>query len=289
MGRAADAPPRAILVDKPAGPTSHDVVARCRALLGRPKVGHTGTLDPFATGLMVLLVGRATRLAPFLSGLPKTYVAGIRLGARSESGDPEGPITPGGAPPDEATLRAALTDMVGESRQRVPALSAVKVDGERLYAITRRGDEVERPTRTVVVDRADLVSYDPMDGVAQVEFRCGSGTYVRQLATDLGEALGCGAYCETLRRTEVGDLSVDAAIAPDAVEPGCGVDPLHVMHDMPRVDIDGHAAVDVRHGRAVPAPDVALDGPVALAADGHLLAVGEARDGTVRPRVVLAG
>lgn len=289
MGRAADVPPRAILVDKPAGPTSHDVVARCRALLGRPKVGHTGTLDPFATGLMVLLVGRATRLAPFLSGLPKTYVAGIRLGARSESGDPEGPITPGGPPPDEPALLAALAGMVGTSQQRVPALSAVKVEGERLYAITRRGDEVERPTRTVVVDRADLVSYEPMDGLAQVEFRCGSGTYVRQLATDIGEALGCGAYCETLRRTEVGDLSVQAAIAPDAVGPGCGMDPLEVMHAMPRVDVDPSAAADVRHGRAVAAPDAALDGPVALAADGHLLAVGEAHGGTVRPRVVLAG
>lgn len=289
MGRAADAPPRAILVDKPAGPTSHDIVARCRALLGRPKVGHTGTLDPFATGLMVLLVGRATRLAPFLTGLPKTYRAGIRLGARSESGDPEGPITPGGPPPAEPELAAALAGMVGESQQRVPALSAVKVGGERLYAITRRGDEVERPTRTVVVDRADLVSYDPMDGLAQVEFRCGSGTYVRQLATDLGEALGCGAYCETLRRTEVGDLSVDAAIPPDAVAPGCGMDPLEVMHAMPRIDIGPAGAADVRHGRAVAGVDEGIEGTVALAADGHLLAVGEAHGGTVRPRVVLAG
>lgn len=289
VGRVADSPPRAILVDKPAGPTSHDVVARCRALLGRPKVGHTGTLDPFATGLLVLLVGRATRLAPFLSGLPKTYLAGIRLGARSASGDPEGPITPGGPPPDEPALRAALGGLVGESRQRVPALSAVKVEGERLYAITRRGEEVERPTRTVVVERADLVSFDPMDGVAQVEFRCSSGTYVRQLATDLGEALGCGAYCEVLRRTEVGDLSVDAAIPPESVQPGCGMDPLEVMHSMPRVDLGAGAAADVRHGRAVTGADAALEGAVALAADGHLLAVGEAHDGTLRPRVVLAG
>ena len=276
-------------MDKPAGPTSHDVVARCRALLGRPKVGHTGTLDPFATGLMVLLVGRATRLAPFLSGLPKTYVAGIRLGARSESGDPEGPITAGGPTPAEDELRAGLQDLVGHIEQRVPALSAVKVDGERLYAVTRRGDEVERPVRTVVVDRADLVSYDPMNGLAQVEFRCGSGTYVRQLATDLGEALGCGAYCESLRRTEVGDLPVASAIPPDAVEPGCGVDPLEVMHSMPRVDLDEEGAANVRYGRAVAAPDPGLEGTVAMACAGHLLAVGQAHGGTVRPKVVLAG
>ena len=124
MGKGVDVPPRAILVDKPAGPTSHDVVATCRRALGRPRTGHTGTLDPFATGLLVVLVGRATRIAPFVSGLDKTYVAGIRLGQRSESGDPEGPITPGGPLPDEAALRDALAAMVGEIDQRVPALSA---------------------------------------------------------------------------------------------------------------------------------------------------------------------
>jgi tRNA pseudouridine55 synthase len=289
VGRAVDVPPRAILVDKPAGPTSHDVVAACRRALGRPKVGHTGTLDPFATGLLVVLVGRATRLAPFLSGLPKTYRAGIQLGQRSASGDPEGPITPGGAVPDEQSLRAALAHLVGETRQQVPALSAVKVDGERLYAIARRGDEVERPTRTVVVDRADLVSYDPMAGRAEVDIRCGAGTYVRQLAVDLGEALGCGAYCATLRRTAVGDLSVDAAIPLDRVAPGAGADPASVLGHMPVVDLDASAAADVRHGRMVPRADGPAAGPVALLHDGALLAVAEADGQALRPRVVLAG
>ena len=288
MARTIDVPPGAILVDKPAGPTSHDIVAECRRRLGRPKVGHTGTLDPFATGLMVILVGRATRLAPFLSGLDKTYLAGVRFGARSESGDPEGPITPGGEPPDEAALRTALAGMVGESLQQVPALSAVKVDGERLYAITRRGAEVERPTRTVVVERAYLVSYDPMSGVAQVEFRCGSGTYVRQLATDLGEALGCGAYCESLRRTEVGQLHVAHAMAPADVAPGCAMDPLGVIGHIPVVHVDPAGAEDVAHGRAVTAGTGDAAGTVAIACDGHLLAMGERADGRVRPRVVLA-
>ncbi len=289
MRTAAAAPPTAILVDKPAGPTSHDVVRRCRRALGGPKVGHTGTLDPFATGLMVVLVGRATRLAPYLSGLDKTYCAGIRLGARSASGDPEGPITVGGAPPDADDLAAALRGMVGESRQRVPALSAVSVGGERLYAITRRGGEVERPVRTIVVDRADLMSYDPMSGVAEVTFRCGAGTYVRQLATDLGEALGCGAYCASLRRTEVGSLSVHDAVPPEAVGPGCGTDPLSVLGHLPRVDLDGTAADDVAHGRAVPGSDGDAQGPVALVAAGRLLAVGQAGSGVVRPTVVLTG
>lgn len=289
MGKGVDVPPRAILVDKPAGPTSHDVVATCRRALGRPRTGHTGTLDPFATGLMVILVGRATRLAPYISGLDKTYLAGIRLGARSESGDPEGPITQGGPLPDEAALRSALAAMEGESEQQVPALSAVKVEGERLYARTRRGEQVERPTRKVVVERADLVSYDPMSGHALVEIRCGSGTYVRQLAADLGERIGCGAYCHDLRRTEVGELSVAGAIPPEQVVPGCGVDPVEVLGHLPRVDLDDRAADDVAHGRAVAGAPMGTSEPVALAHAGALLAVAEPSAGRLKPRVVLAG
>ncbi len=282
-------PPRAILVDKPAGPTSHDIVAICRRALGRPRTGHTGTLDPFATGLLVILTGRATRLAPYLSGLDKTYRAGILLGARSGSGDPEGPITTGGSPPDEAALRSALAALVGEGIQRVPALSAVKVGGRRLYAITRAGEEVDRPIRAVVVERADLISYDPMTGTAEVEIRCGPGTYVRQLVVDLGEALGCGAYCRTLRRTAVGDLSVESAIAPDEVAPGCGVAPLEVLGHLGALDLDDGSAAGVVHGRPVSDPTGGASGPVALVAGGLLLAIAEPVDGMLRPRVVLAG
>lgn len=289
MGRADEGPPRAFLVDKPAGMTSHDVVSECRRRLGRPRVGHTGTLDPFATGLLVVLAGRATRLAPYVSGLPKTYRAGMRLGARSESGDPEGPITRGGTPPDEARLRSALASMVGTSEQTVPALSAVKVGGERLYAVARRGEEVERPTRTVVVDRADLVSYDPMTGMADVEIRCGAGTYVRQLAVDLGEALGCGGYCASLRRTHVGDLSVDRAVPPGGVTPAGGIDPVGVLGHLPLVRLDERSSGDVLHGRAVRGAPEGADGPVALVQGDALLAVAQADGGMLRPRVVLAG
>jgi tRNA pseudouridine55 synthase len=285
--RGNDAPPRAFLVDKPAGPTSHDVVARCRSLLGRPRTGHTGTLDPFATGLLVILTGRATRLAPYLSGLDKEYRALVRLGARSESGDPEGPITDGGPVPDEAAVRAAVAAMVGEAEQMVPALSAVKVDGERLYALTRRGEEVERPTRKVVVSRADLVSYDPMTGIADVDIRCGSGTYVRQLAVDLGESLGCGGYCQALRRTSVGPLSVDHAVAPEDVVAHGGVPPIAVVGHLPRVDLTPDEAADVCHGRAVDRRTAA--GPVALVAEGALISVGVATGDALRPRVVLLG
>ena len=289
MGERPVGESRAILVDKPAGPTSHDVVRDVRRALGRPKAGHTGTLDPFATGLLVVLTGRATRLAPFLTGLDKSYRALVKLGERSESGDPEGPITPGGPPPDEAAVRAALATMTGTISQQVPALSAVRVDGERLYARTRRGESVQLPTREVVVHRADLVSYDPMTGIADIDIRCGSGTYVRQIATDLGEALGCGGYCMALRRTEVGDLRVDDALAPDAIAPGCGIPPLDALAHLPVVTLDDAGADDVVHGRAVTAPGTPA-GTVALAAHGDLLAIGAAEDdGVIRPKVVLAG
>jgi tRNA pseudouridine55 synthase len=276
-----------LLVDKPAGPTSHDVVHKIRRTFRIEKVGHGGTLDPAATGLLVILIGRATRLAPFINGLDKSYLATIRLGMRSESGDPEGPITPGGPPPGEAALGEALAALVVESDQQVPALSAVKVDGERLYALTRRGEGVERPTRKVVVSRADLVSYDPMTGLADVDIRCGSGTYVRQLAVDLGEALGCGGYCHALRRTEVGDLSVNDAIALEDVAPGCGVDAIEVVLHLAVEPIDAREAGDVAHGRPVPGHTVRADGPVALAHDGALVAIAEVRGDVLRPRVVL--
>ncbi len=287
MGRGGDAPPRAILVDKPAGPTSHDVVATCRRILGGPRTGHTGTLDPFATGLLVVLTGRATRLAPFVSGLDKSYLATVQLGSRSESGDPEGPITPGGEPPNEAALRSSLARMVGESDQQVPALSAVRVDGERLYARTRRGEGVERPTRKVVVTRADLVSYDPMTGLADVDIRCGSGTYVRQLAVDLGEALGCGGYCHALRRTGIGQISLDEAIGIDDVAPGCEVDAIEVVRHLEVDAIDAAETAEVAHGRPVHRQGAAFRGPVALALDGSLVAVAEARGDSLHPRVVL--
>jgi tRNA pseudouridine55 synthase len=289
MGERPVGESRAILVDKPAGPTSHDVVRDVRRALGRPKAGHTGTLDPFATGLLVVLTGRATRLAPYLTGLDKSYRAMVKLGERSASGDPEGPITPGGPPPHEDSVRAALAGLTGTINQTVPALSAVKVDGQRLYARTRRGEQVELPVREVVVHRADLVSYDQMTGLADIDIRCGSGTYVRQIATDLGNALGCGGYCAALRRTEVGNLRVDDALQLEQIAPGCGLRPLDALGHMPVVPLDAAGAADVQHGRAVTATNVP-EGTVALAREGDLLAIALAEaDGVIRPKVVLAG
>src|SRR3954466_7072941 len=188
-----------ILADKPAGATSHDVVADVRRALGRRRVGHAGTLDPFATGLLLVLVGRATRVQRFLMALPKSYVAVARFGAVSSTGDPEGEIVATGVVPDDP-----LDLPTGAVRQRPPAYSAVKVAGERAYRLARRGEAVELPEREVVVMRfAEQWRRGDRAGYA---IECSSGTYVRSLIADLGDA-----YTEELRRTAIGPFSVEEA------------------------------------------------------------------------------
>jgi tRNA pseudouridine55 synthase len=268
------------LVDKPAGPTSHDVVASVRRRLGRKvKVGHTGTLDPFATGLLVLMVGRATRLAPLLTGLDKTYLATLRTGFTSASGDPEGPIARAGDPAASGAIVAALPAFVGVQQQRVPALSAVKVGGERLYARTRRGEETELPEREIAVHELRLVE-DLGGGAAVLEVRCSAGTYVRRLASDIGERLGCGAYLTALRRTAVGGMSVDDAVPPDGVGREGGIAPLAALPHLPRRELDADGALEVAHGRWRGDAGGATE-PVALVRDGRLVAVARPDDGGV--------
>lgn len=276
------------LVDKPAGPTSHDIVARIRHALGRrTRVGHAGTLDPFATGLLIVLVGRATRLVPYLTGLDKTYLARIRLGATSASGDTEGPITlTGGRVPGRVEVDWAVARIMGPQRQRVPALAAVKVGGEALYARTRRGEHVERPERDIVIHTARVVADDLDGGTVDLEIRCSKGTYIRQIAADLGDALGCGGYCETLRRTAVGSLSLAAAVAPEAVAAAGGIDPRVALADaLEEWALTPAEAIDVGHGRPVAGRP---GGPVMLVADNRLVAIAEpGDDATLRPKVVL--
>ena len=186
-----------LLFDKPAGVTSHDVVAQVRRERG-VKAGHAGTLDPFATGLLLILLGRATRLQRFLVGLPKTYLATARLGWRSSTGDPDGEITETGRTPDSLELPT------GTVRQRVPMTSAVRVGGERLYKKAHRGEVVETPERDVEVHRAELLSSDGER--ARYEIECSAGTYVRTLIETLDDA-----YCEELRRTAIGPFRVENA------------------------------------------------------------------------------
>lgn len=188
-----------LLIDKPAGMTSHDVVAAVRGRLGGVKTGHAGTLDPFATGLLLVLLGRATKLQSRLMGLPKSYEVTAQLGARSSTGDPEGEIEPTGRiPPDPPPLP------VGQIRQRPPVYSAVKVEGQRAYRRARRGESFELPERTVTVHRFEQVARAGEQ--ARFEIECSSGTYVRSLIADLGDA-----YCLQLRRTQIGPFDVAAA------------------------------------------------------------------------------
>jgi tRNA pseudouridine55 synthase len=262
----AEAPGAVLLVDKPAGQTSHDVVERIRRERGL-KTGHAGTLDPFATGLLLVLTGRATRLQRYLLPLPKTYRATARLGWRSTTGDPDGELTHTGAIPDGLELPT------GRVRQRVPMTSAVKVEGERLYRRAHRGESVETPEREVEVYRAELLGGTGES--AEFEIECSAGTYVRSLIETLGDA-----YCEELRRTAVGPFRVEAANA----EP---LPPEEALAFLPERALDAAEAERVAHGGAVPAADEAT-GPLRLTHEGRVLAVARRRGAALRPEVVLA-
>jgi tRNA pseudouridine55 synthase len=278
---------RAWLVDKPAGPTSHDIVHDIRRRLApRTKVGHAGTLDPFATGLLVVLAGRATRLADRISGRSKTYRATVCLGARSATGDPEGPITPGGPIPAARAVRAALAELARQTHQRVPAYSAVRVEGRRLYEHARRGEAVEAPVREMRILRLDLLEYRPERGELTIDLEVSKGTYIRQIAVDLGETLGCGAYCQALRRTAIGPLLVDDAVTPDEV-PDVAPVPLNLLlADMPTVRVVPAEVRELAHGRALELR--AEPGEIAvLDRSGDLVAIAAADGVYLRPIQVL--
>jgi tRNA pseudouridine55 synthase len=210
-------PPRALdpagvaLVDKPAGPSSFAIVSQIRRVT-RARTGHAGTLDPFATGLLLLLSGRATKLTPRLVGLDKRYLTEVDLRSRTSTGDPEGDVVETLVPPDEAELERRVAMLRGEIELPIPAASAVKIDGERAYALARRGVEVEMPLRRSTVHELDVVAYT--GETVTLDMRVSSGTYVRAIADALG------GHCRTLRRTAVGPFDVSDAVAPDAFEPG---------------------------------------------------------------------
>ena len=202
-----------IYVDKPAGMTSFGAVARVRRILSqregyKVKVGHTGTLDPFATGLLILLAGKATKKAPELTKKDKVYEATIRLGETSTTGDPEGEVTVTGAElPTEEQIAEVLKQFTGKIEQRPPIFSAIKINGQRAYKLARKGEEVEMPTRTVEIYSIEQISYSKPE--LQIRTHVSSGTYIRTLAEDIGKALGCGAYCSQLRRTQIAEYKLD--------------------------------------------------------------------------------
>jgi tRNA pseudouridine55 synthase len=270
--RTGDAPTTGfLLLDKPAGITSHTAIARVRRDLGGVRTGHAGTLDPFATGLLVVLLGRATRLQRYVLGLEKTYLATARLGWRSTTGDPEGELTETGRVP------ASLELPTGVIRQRVPMTSAVKVGGERLYRKARRGEErADRPVREVTVHRAELIGTDEAEGTARFEITCSAGTYVRTLIEELGDA-----YCAELRRTAVGRLRVEDA-AP-RIRPA-----EELVGHLPAHELEETEAREASHGIPPLAAPTDPEGPIRLTHEGRLIAVARVRDGRLRADVVLA-
>ena len=280
------------VVDKPAGWTSHDVVARVRRVLGTRKVGHSGTLDPDATGVLVLGVGRATRLLRFLTELPKSYRAEIVLGVETDTLDASGRVTARHVMDSvsEQQARAAAAALTGEIMQIPPMVSAVKVGGRRLHELARAGIEVERAARPVTVHRFDVSALPGAEAVLHAEVDCSSGTYVRVLAADLGRALGGGAHLRALRRTAVGDF--DAADADPVDSPQLLAMSEAVKH-LDAVRVDPETAVEVTHGRVLELDRLGVGGcgagPWAVHdADGNLLAVYQPHRGGAKPAVVVA-
>jgi tRNA pseudouridine55 synthase len=281
------------LLDKPPGLTSAGAVSRVKRLLpGKTKVGHTGTLDPLASGLLVLLIGRATRLSRYVTHLDKTYTATARLGALSDTLDAEGEITPLDAPiPDEDTLRAALPAFTGDLLQVPPMASAIKVGGQRLYDLHRRGVSVEREPRSVRIHALTLTAFDPHQQAATFEVSCSSGTYVRSLIADLAASLNTGAYLRALRRISVGHLTLDDAVPPEALSPNIlhnHIIPMsEVISYLPAVAVDKDEERVVGSGRALRVEGMV--GSFRVERGGELLAVYRGDGEVARAEVVLCG
>jgi tRNA pseudouridine55 synthase len=254
-----------VLVDKPAGPSSFAVVRQLRSRYG-VKAGHAGTLDPLASGLLLVLLGPATRLARYLVGLDKRYETEIRLGLRTTTGDGEGDVV-------EETAVTSLEDLEaleGEIELRVPQASAVKIEGERAYKLQRRGVAVEMPTRRSTIHELRVIRYEPP--LVSLDLRVSSGTYIRAIADHLG------GHCRTIRRTRVGQFRVEDAGDERVLAP------LAALVHLPERELSAPEVEDIRAGRAISGSG---EGPVALWAGDALVAVGQAQDGTIRPETVL--
>jgi tRNA pseudouridine55 synthase len=270
-----------LLVDKPKGMTSHGAVASIRRVFGQREVGHTGTLDPMATGLLVLTLGRATRIARFIEATDKVYIGTVTLGRSTTTFDAEGETT--GTKPveevDDARVRSALSSLIGTRTQKVPPYSAVKVGGERLYSKARRNEEFDAPEREVTIHQLELVKLEHPS--VTIRAHVSKGTYIRSLAVELGDALGTAAHLSMLRRTDVGSHSVDQAHPLPEIrgEPGELMSMAEALRHLPVVRVRGSLADDVRHGRRIPAPEAQRDGEtvVILGSDGEVWAVGVCR------------
>ena len=287
----------ALLVDKPEGPTSHDVVKWARRALGVRRIGHAGTLDPFASGLLILLVGPVTRLAEYLSALPKEYEARARLGIRTDTHDAEGrtvSVQDPGVVPTQEQIEAELATFEGRGQQVPPQFSAKKVGGERMYKRARRGDTVQLPPVDVEIFEIRLSDYIP----PEIGFimTCSSGTYVRAVVRDLGDRLGVGAHLTVLRRTAVGAFSVDHAVPGDVLREGLCPDPTHwvepavAVGHLTTVRVEADAALRLRQGGTIPWFQGAEPGttePIAVMDEGGLVGIAEIRNGRLAPKKIL--
>ncbi len=285
-----------LIIDKPSGVTSHDVVAAVRRATGVRKVGHAGTLDPMATGVVVVAIGRVTRLLRFIQELDKEYLATAVFGVSTDTLDADGSVLER-EPMDiaPADVEAVLGRFLGTIEQVPPMVSAVKVKGERLYEIARRGETVEREARWVVVHSLEMTDFVP-GPYPEVAFRvvCGKGTYVRTLIDDIARATGGRAHLSSLRRVRVGSLGLDRSVALEALDSHTHrlLTPADALGDLPRVEVDAEVAPGVGHGlKFVAGPLAAIDPDVPTAvvdATGELIAVYRRQGREARPEVVLS-
>jgi len=270
-------------VNKPAGPTSHDVVAAVRKKLGRRvKLGHAGTLDPFAAGVLVLCAGPATRLARYVQAMPKHYSATVALGATSTTDDPEGPITlaPGAEAPSRRRVAEVVGGFVGEIQQIPPEHSAVHVRGRRAYKLARAGKTVELQPRAVTVHSIGLVKYEYPQ--LEIDVECDGGTYIRALARDIGAALGVGGYCSRLTRTGIGAFTLNEAVGPDELDPTRDLlGPLTALAAMPKITLDDDSVRKLLLGQRVAVEDTSCGtGELAVLDErGRLIAIGRVDTG----------
>lgn len=284
-------------VDKPVGPTSHDMVGRVRRVLKTRRVGHTGTLDPFASGLLLVCVGPATRLSQVLTGMPKTYEAEALLGVRTDTDDSEGAVVSqreGAALLDAEEVERALSRFRGRILQTPPPYSAKKVGGEAAHRKARRGEAVELAPVEVEIEVLDLLEWAPPR--LRFRTRCSSGTYVRALARDLGETLGVGAHLTGLRRTAIGPHTVEHAVSGDALDDpealaGAWLPIRTALSHLPCMEVGEEAVKALCRGQWVPDPRggaAGVEDPVAIFHGDDLVALAEAREGRLLPRRVLA-
>jgi tRNA pseudouridine55 synthase len=277
-----------VLIDKPVGWTSHDVVAVVRRQLGLRSVGHAGTLDPFATGLLVVLVGRATRLARFVEAERKVYQTTVEFGVATDTDDATGTVTAQLVPESWPTLQQlahAASQLEGVQQQRPPAYSAKHVNGKRAYAMARAGEVVELPPVEVMVHALTLQDWSPPHLTLMATV--GRGTYIRALARDLGTLVGLPAHCHALRRTAIGPFAVADAVAPEAVTAAVLRSPAAMVGSLPRLTVTAEERRDIGFGRAIAQREAGTGHVALLDAEGALLAVAVAHEGRWQPEVVL--